>query len=125
MGGKPKPWILVVDDNQELADNIAEVLALAGLPAAVAFSAEEALPKAAAAELSLLITDYRLPGMNGADLVRTVRGRRRHIEAIVMSAYTDELTIADAKAAGAEFIPKPVDMHELLSRFAGGRAPAA
>jgi DNA-binding response OmpR family regulator len=125
MGGKPKPWILVVDDNHDLADNIAEVLALAGLPAAVASSAEEALPKAAAVELSVLITDYRLPGMNGADLVRTVRGRRRDIDAIVMSAFTDERTIADAKAAGAEFIAKPVDVRELLSRFAVGRAPAA
>jgi DNA-binding response OmpR family regulator len=123
MGGNPRSWILVVDDNQDLADNIVEVLALSGLRADVAASAEEALPKAAAATLGLLITDYRLPGMNGADLVRALREHGRGLEAIVMSAFTDDRTIADAKAAGAEFIPKPIDLRE-LSRFVAGRAPA-
>jgi DNA-binding response OmpR family regulator len=121
MGRNPKPWILVVDDNQDLADNIAEVLSLSGLVAEVAASAEEALPKAARAEVALLITDYRLPGMNGADLVRAIRAYGGGVEAIVMSAFTDESTIADAKAAGAEFISKPLDMRE-LSRYVATRA---
>ena len=42
--------------------------------------------------------------MSGAELVRRVREKRQDLRAIVMSAYTDDLTIAAARSAGADFI---------------------
>jgi DNA-binding response OmpR family regulator len=53
--------------------------------------------------------------MTGADLVRKVRERRGTVRAIVMSAYTDDGTVAAARSAGAEFLPKPVDFGSLDS----------
>ena len=108
--------VLVVDDNQDLAENIAEILGMRGFAAAIATSAEEALPRALADNPDLLVTDFRLPGMSGAELVRTLRERLRTLRAVVMSAYTDDSTVAAARSAGAEFIPKPVDLGA-LSRF--------
>ena len=105
--------VLVVDDNQDLAENIAEILVLRGFAAVIATSAEEALPKALADGPDLLVTDFRLPGMSGAELVRRVRETLRTIRAVVMSAYTDDNTIAAARAAGATFLPKPVDLSTL------------
>jgi DNA-binding response OmpR family regulator len=114
---KPKATtVLVVDDNHELAENIAEILGLHGYAAAVATSGEEALPRALADSPDLLVTDFRLPGMSGAELVRRLRQQLRGLRAVVMSAYTDDSTVAAARSAGADFIPKPVDMGE-LSRF--------
>ena len=110
---KPVTSVLVVDDNQDLAENIAEILGLRGFVAVVAASAEEALPKALPRGPALLVTDFRLPGLNGAELVRQVRQLRREVRAIVISAYTDDLTIAAARDAGAEFLPKPVDFSAL------------
>ena len=107
------PKVLVVDDNQDLAENIAEILGLRGYTALTAASAEEALPRALADGLDVLVTDFRLPGMSGAELVRRVREERQALRAIVMSAYTDDLTVAAARSAGAEFIPKPVDVGAL------------
>jgi len=107
------PKVLVVDDNQDLAENIAEILGLRGYAALIATSAEEALPRALTEHLDLLVTDFRLPGMSGADLVRRVLQERRGVRAVVMSAYTDDLTVAAAQSAGAAFLPKPVDLGAL------------
>jgi CheY-like chemotaxis protein len=106
--GKPRR-ILVVDDNVGLAENIAELLELEGHAPVIATSAEEALQKAEGPAPDVLVTDYRLPGMSGAALVRRLRDAGVTVHAIVISAYTDEDTIEDARSAGADFVPKPVD----------------
>jgi DNA-binding response OmpR family regulator len=108
--------VLIVDDNVQLAENIAEILQIEGFLTEVAGSAEEALPRALAEEVHAMVTDFRLPGMTGAALVSEVRRHRRHLHAIVISAYTDDETMGAARTAGAHFLPKPVDFL-LLSRM--------
>jgi DNA-binding response OmpR family regulator len=105
--------VLIVDDNQDLAENIAEILAMKGFATEIATSAEEALPKALPDGPGILVTDYRLPGMSGAELVREVRQKRQMLRAVVISAYTDDRTVSAARSAGAEFLPKPVDFASL------------
>lgn len=105
--------VLVVDDNQDLAENIAEILGLRGFAAVIATSGEEALPLALADGTDLLVTDFRLPGMTGAELVQRVRELRGGVRAVVISAYTDDQTMAAARDAGANFLPKPVDLSAL------------
>ena len=106
--------ILIVDDNVELAENIAEILQMDGYETDVAASAEEALPKAMRSVPDVVVTDYRLPGINGALFVRQFRERHLGVYAVVISAYTDDLTIKEATDAGAMFIPKPIDFRVLM-----------
>lgn len=109
--------VLIVDDNVELAENIAEILAMEGYVTTVASSAEEALERAQDCEPDFVVTDYRLPGMNGADFVKRLQsGERGKVRAVVVSAYTDDRTIREATDAGAAFVAKPVDFR-LLSRL--------
>lgn len=105
--------VLIVDDNQDLAENIAEILSMKGYATEIATSAEEALPKALPDGPGILVTDFRLPGMTGAELVSTIRRTRDTLRAVVISAYTDERTILAARSAGADFLPKPVDFASL------------
>jgi CheY-like chemotaxis protein len=111
--------ILIVDDNVGLAENIAEILEMEGHSTTVAASAEEALTKATPLPSpDVLVTDYRLPGISGTTLVRRLQEMGLHVRAIVISAYTDEKTMEDARSAGADFVAKPVDL-KALGRLVG------
>ena len=115
--------ILIVDDNVGLAENIAEILEMEGYVAIVATSAEEALTKTEPPPPEVVVTDYRLPGLSGAALVRRLQERGVRVRAIVISAYTDEKTIEDARSAGADFVAKPVDF-QMLGRLIGAPGTA-
>jgi DNA-binding NtrC family response regulator len=108
--------VLVVDDHLDLAENIAEILEGAGFRTAVAGSAEEALERLESGDIAALITDFRLPGRSGAELIAELRRRGSSLPAVVMSAYTDDDTIASARQAGAtEVLSKPVEIPRLMS----------
>ena len=105
--------MLIVDDNVSLAENIAEILGGEGYATEIATSAEEALTRARAGEFNVLVTDFRLPGISGIELIRSLRNEGRHPRAVVISAYGDDLTVGAAMDVGAEFLGKPVDLSTL------------
>jgi two-component system, response regulator FlrC len=118
MGSITPRHVLIVDDNLSLAENIAEILQLDGHTTRFVGSAEEAFPNALEDEPDVVVTDYRLPGINGAAFVRQFLGMHTHVRAMVVSAYTDATTIAAAMDAGAAFMAKPLDL-ALLGRWVG------
>ena len=116
MGPVSPRHVLIVDDNLSLAENIAEILQIDGHTTRFVGSAEEAFPNALEDEPDVVVTDYRLPGLNGAAFVKQFLGTHTHARAMVISAYTDPTTIAAATNAGATFMAKPLDF-ELLGRW--------
>jgi DNA-binding NtrC family response regulator len=111
-----KGKILVVDDHIDLAENVAEILEGAGYQTVIADSAEAALMRLEQGDIAALITDYRLPGKNGAELIGELRRRGDHMPAVVMSAFTDDRTIDNASRAGAlEVLAKPLDLSKLFA----------
>ena len=106
--------ILVVDDNVELAENLVEILEVAGHSAVLVSSAEAALLRVAQGGIGALITDFRLPGLTGAELMTELRRSGCAIPMAVMSAYTDSVSVQRAEAAGAlDVLPKPLDLGRL------------
>jgi len=116
MGAITPRHVLIVDDNLSLAENIAEILQLDGHITRFVGSAEEAFPNALEDEPDVVVSDYRLPGINGAVFVKEFLGTHTHARAMVISAYTDATTIAAATNAGATFMAKPLDFR-LLGRW--------
>ena len=108
--------VLIVDDNLSLAENIAEILQLDGHITRFVGSAEDAFPNALHDEPDVVVTDFRLPGINGAVFVKQFLGTHKHARAIVISAHTDATTIEAVTNAGATFMAKPVDL-KLLGRW--------
>jgi CheY-like chemotaxis protein len=119
--------VLVVDDQIEFAENIAEVLQGLGFETDVAASAEAGLERIRQGGITALITDFKLPGQNGAELIEEIRRLGDRIPALVMSAYTDDRTMDRAQAAGAWlFMPKPVPLSALMEAFESlAKRPAA
>ncbi len=115
-GSPPGGRILLVEDGDETRRGLCEMLALLGYDVAAAASGEEAAARADVASFDLLLTDYMLPGMNGAELAQTLRDRCPRLGVIVMSGYAAEDTVrAREDGRRVRFLPKPFGM-ETLSR---------
>jgi CheY-like chemotaxis protein len=107
----PSPaTILVVDDDADVREVIAETLEGFGYSVIVAASGEEALPMLAErAEIGILITDVRMPGMSGFELAARAKRVTAGLKVIITSGYFLPQPIAE------RFLKKPFRMHELAS----------
>lgn len=79
--------ILVVDDNQMLCRLSCDILRAEGYHAVPAVNAAEALEAFEKEDFDLVVTDFRMPGMSGLDLARSIRSKNPGFPIIVMSAY--------------------------------------
>jgi CheY-like chemotaxis protein len=104
--------VLVVDDESDIRQAVAEILADEGYQVAGASDGEEALAKVRAFHPQVVLLDLMMPGMSGWDFLRAQQGdpELRGIPVIVLSALGGERGV-DAKA----FIEKPFDLEELLT----------
>jgi two-component system response regulator FixJ len=106
----------VIDDDEALRDSLTFLLHTARLdvqsyPSAAAFL--EALPQA---NLSCVITDVRMPGMSGIDLLRRLRERKISVPVIVITGHGDIPLAVEAMRIGAiDFLEKPFDDEVLIA----------
>lgn len=111
--------VLLVDDSPTMLASIASVLSQAGQTVEKAASAEEALAKLKTSPpLRAMITDYHMPGMNGAALVREMRKlpAYRFLPILVLTTESEQGKRDEARAAGATgWLVKPVDSDKLLA----------
>lgn len=115
---KTPQTILVIDDHFEILDMLRSLLELAspGCRVVTVPSAEEALLELRQAQCDLVISDVRLPGMDGLEFVRRVKALRPDTPLVMMSAFASEERQAIAAELGVvQFFPKPLDMNALLS----------
>jgi len=107
---------LVVDDNRDLAENLAEILADGGAEAAVASSGREALEQVGRTRFDALVTDMRMPVMGGADLVHAARRLDPGLPALVITGYAQDQALAAARREGLlAVLEKPVPLQRLLA----------
>ena len=106
--------ILIVEDENATAWALAESLREEGYETRHAASAEDALAAVRAHGTDLVITDLRLPGMNGAQLARRLRSGRRRVPVIVVTAYGSRETLEELRAAGVHAVfPKPFRVDQI------------
>jgi DNA-binding NtrC family response regulator len=109
-----KPRILVVEDEDKLRRVIQLQLQSAGFEVEQAGAAEPALKLSDRADL--VITDLRLPGMDGLDLLAAIRRQNSATPVIVMTAYGSVETAVEAmKAGAADFVMKPFSLDHLMT----------
>jgi CheY-like chemotaxis protein len=86
-GGRFMKAILFVDDHEVLARLSCEILEMQGYRAVSAYSAEEALQKFDQEKFDVLVTDFRMEGMNGLELAQRVRAKNPQIPVIIVTGY--------------------------------------
>ncbi len=109
--------ILVIDDEKELAELVAEsVASIEGRKVFNASNPTEAYMRSIVQRFDLIISDYRMPKTNGADLVKVIRSQKlnAHVPVIMISGYPEEVLAEMSKVHGVYILPKPFSMEELL-----------
>jgi len=117
--------ILVVDDDASIRETFEHHLTRSGHQVATAASAEEAFDRMSEFDPALVITDLRMPGMDGLELLRRVREAEPDIDVLVITAHEDMRSAMEAMKAGAyDYLVKPLDLDEidlLIDRCFQGR----
>ncbi len=110
--------ILVVDDHFEMLEFLRSMLELSNQDCEVLAvpSAEEGLLELRRSQFDLLITDVRLPGMSGFDLVRRVKALGREMPVIMITAYSSNQGRKEAADLGVyRYFQKPLDTDSVLT----------
>jgi DNA-binding response OmpR family regulator len=110
--------ILVIDDHFEMLEFLRSMLELSNQDCEVLAvpSAEEGLLELRRTRFDLLITDVRLPGMSGFDLVRRLRAKEQTIPVIMITAYSSNQGRKEASDLGVyRYFQKPLDTDDVLT----------
>jgi DNA-binding NtrC family response regulator len=107
--------VLIVEDDTAQREVLTDILEQAGYDVDARGSAEEALHAVQIDGHSVLLTDLRMPGMDGLELLRSVKDRQPFVEVVVMTAYsTVKAAVSAMKEGAADYLSKPFDKEELL-----------
>lgn len=112
--------ILLVEDEEHIAQGLAYNLRNAGYDVNIAATGEEALEQVGGEEYDLIFLDIMLPGIDGLEVARRLR-RGGHIMPIVMVSARDRTAdaIEGLNAGADDYITKPFDLDEVLARLRG------
>jgi two-component system nitrogen regulation response regulator GlnG len=129
MNPPPALDVWIVDDDASIRWVLERALKQAGMQATVFEDADAALAALRRGEPDVLVTDIRMPGKSGLELLDEIRTRRPRLPVIVMTAHTDLDSAVAAYQGGAfEYLPKPFDIDqavELVRRAATQQQRAA
>jgi DNA-binding NtrC family response regulator len=111
--------VLVVDDDAVVREALVEALAEAGYDVRAADDGARAVALLAERTPDVVLSDVRMPGMDGLALLALLRERAPDVPVLLMTAFDDMPTVVAAMREGAtDFLVKPLDLHELRARVA-------
>jgi len=108
--------IFIVDDNQDFAESLADILRLDGHQVELAFDGESAIEKFHQQPFDITFMDVKLPGMNGLESFLELRKINPQAKVVMMTGYSVEQLLNQAIENGAlGVLHKPLDMSKLLT----------
>jgi excisionase family DNA binding protein len=114
-----RPRILVVDDEQAVRDLLAKTLTMADYDVDSAPDGASAIDRLRAVEYDLLITDLKMPGMDGLSVIREARRTAPDLPVIIITGYSTEASAIEAINLGvAGYLTKPFRLPRILAATA-------
>jgi DNA-binding NtrC family response regulator len=112
----PTPRVLVVDDNREHCQALAKIFDRAGYRVGTAADGQQALKLLTNQPFDLVLTDLRMPRMDGLDLLLNIRAMNPHVAVVIITAFGEWTTYMQAMDCGCvEYLNKPVRREEILN----------
>ncbi|MBD3383995.1 response regulator [candidate division KSB1 bacterium] len=109
-----KARILIIDDEKHMCSVLKTALESDRIDISVAYSGEQALSILDEQEFSIVISDIKMPGLSGLDILKRIKKEHPATEVLLMTAYADAQTAVDAMKNGAyDYIIKPFEVDEL------------
>jgi len=116
--------VILVEDDEDLREAIAVTLRMKGIDFVTHQRAETVVPLLRPDLNTVLVTDYKLPGMNGIDLLKIAQKECPDLPVVIMTAFADAKLAVEALKAGArDFLIKPFVPQQLIEIISRYRAP--
>lgn len=110
-----KPTILVAEDERATLEELAEILSEEGYEVIPARDGRKALEAFQRMQTDFVLTDVRMPGMDGIELLRKVKKINEKTKVIIVTGYgTEEMAVSALRAGASNYLKKPLDLGELL-----------
>ncbi len=110
--------ILVVDDDRDFAESLANVLELGGHRITQIFTGEAAIARLTHDDIDLAFVDIVLPKLGGIDALRVIHNLRPSMKIVLMTGHNAEQYAQEARMFGAvDILQKPFDPMQLLDRI--------
>ncbi len=109
--------ILIVEDDKDMGDNCHKLFRRSGYQSAVTYSGKKALEIISKdGEIGIVLSDLKMPGMDGIELLKEIKSREPHIDVIIMTGFgTIHNAVQAIKIGATDYITKPFDKDELLN----------
>lgn len=109
--------ILIIEDEQDLALGVRDALTNAGFQAEICGDGPSGLARLRSGPFDLVVLDLMLPGMNGLELLKTLRRERQDVRVLILTAMAEEDDLIAGFQAGADdYMSKPFSPRELVAR---------
>lgn len=113
--GSTKPSILIIDDDRDLADSILAVLEDNGYEGEARYDGQEGLDRSGEKRFNLVLTDFRIPGLGGMEIIETLQSEQPRIPVVMITGFGNVDTAIGATKRGAfDYLVKPFSMDDLL-----------
>ena len=107
--------VWIVDDDRSIRWVIEKALSREGIPFSSFSTVQEALDALSGGAPEVLVSDIRMPGQSGLELLQTVKTRHPAVPVIVMTAYSDlDSAVAAFQGGAYEYLPKPFDIDQAV-----------
>src|SRR5262249_20868501 len=115
--GRPRPRVLVVDDEPKIDDLVATALRYEGFEVEIASTGREALATVDTFRPELVVLDVMLPDLDGFEVHRRLSAERRHIPVLFLTARdATEDKVRGLTMGGDDYVTKPFSLEELVAR---------
>lgn len=118
MSKKKDIKVLLVDDEKDFVDTLAQRLKMRDLDISTVYDGEQALSFIKKIEPDVMVLDLKMPGLHGIEVLREVKKDYPHMQVIILTGHGTDRDAEEAKRLGGfDFMRKPADIDNLVRRI--------